>query len=475
MPALSATTPSSTRPAQTRSSEPHFSPPLSIANLHARYRAGESPGHILDEIEARIVQVDDPGIFISRPPRLALDQAIARLPPFDPELYPLWGIPFVVKDNIDVAGLPTTAGCPAFSYSPEETAPVVDRLVAAGAILVGKTNLDQFATGLVGVRTPYSVPRNPFDETRVPGGSSSGSAVAVAQGLASFSLGTDTAGSGRIPAAFNNLVGLKPSIGALSTRGVVPACRSLDCVAIFALGVIDAQRVFDAACAFDEADPFSRTFADAPAEPIKRLGIPRAVDINFFGDDTAETAWVHALEKIPQQGVEQIGEVDIAALLESAKLLYDGPFVAERRAAVGSFFDTQADALHPTTREIIKAAERYSAVDLFNGIYALKAFAREADRIWASIDALVVPTAPIFPTLEDLRADPIVPNSRLGTYTNFVNLLDMCAIAVPGPFRPDGLPAGVTLIAPRGRDRALADLATRIFPGLGGCERVAST
>ena len=444
--------------------------PMSLAALHERYRAGETPARLCAEIDARISRIDDPGIFISRPSPAAREAALARLGRFDPQRYPLWGIPFVVKDNIDVAGMETSAACPGFAYLPDETAPVVARLMAAGAILIGKANLDQFATGLVGVRTPYPVPRNPFDATRVPGGSSSGSAVAVARGIASFSLGTDTAGSGRIPAAFNNLVGLKPSIGALSSRGVVPACRSLDCVSIFALGVGDARRVFDVACAYDEADPFSRRIAAEPSSPVARLGLPRAADIDFFGDDAAETAWEQALERLSGCGVTLSPGIDIAPLLESAKLLYDGPFVAERRVAVGRFFETGADAMHPTTRAIIAGAQRYSAADLFDAMHRLKAFARAADHIWSEIDALVVPTAPAFPTLAELQADPLGPNARLGTYTNFVNLLDMCAIAVPGPFRQDGLPAGVTLIAPRGRDRALAECARQFFPGYGGHE-----
>ncbi len=443
---------------------------MSITALHDRYRAGETPAGLFAEIDARIDRVDDPGIFISRPARADRDDALARLGRFDPERYPLWGIPFVVKDNIDVAGMETSAGCPEFAYVPDRTAPVVEHLMAAGAILVGKSNLDQFATGLVGVRTPYPVPRNPFDAARVPGGSSSGSAVAVARGLASFSLGTDTAGSGRVPAAFNNLVGLKPSIGALSTRGVVPACRSLDCVSVFALGVADARRVFDVACVYDEADPFSRQMPAVSDSRIARLGLPRAADIEFFGDDAAQAAWERALEMLAGSGVTLSPDIDISPLLASAKLLYDGPFVAERRVAVGRFFETRADAMHPTTRAIIDGAQRYSAADLFDAMHRLKAFAREADRIWSEVDALVVPTVPIFPTLAELQADPLGPNARLGTYTNFVNLLDMCAIAVPGPFRHDDLPAGVTLIAPRGRDRAIAELAQKLFPGFGGHE-----
>lgn len=454
---------------------PTTPPPLSIEALHARYRAGDSPLTVLAEIEERIARVDDPGIFISRPSLEALGEAIAHLPKFDVDRFPLWGVPFVVKDNIDIASMPTTAACPGFSHEPAETAPVVERLVAAGAFVVGKANLDQFATGLVGVRTPHPVPRNPFDQRRVPGGSSSGSAVAVAQGLASFSLGTDTAGSGRIPAAFNNLVGLKPSLGVISTRGVIPACRSLDCVSIFALAVEDARRVFDVACAFDEPEPFSRKFAPESARRISRLGIPRAQDMHFFGDEAARWAWSEAMRAMEGVDVETVAGIDISPLLESAKLLYEGPFVAERRAAVGSFFDSNADALHPTTRGIIAAAEKYSAVDAFNGIYALKAFARAAESIWRTVDAIVVPTAPIFPTLADLAADPIGPNARLGTYTNFVNLLDMCAIAIPGPFRIDGLPAGLTLIAPRDHDHSLADLAARAFPGFGGYRKEPAT
>lgn len=443
---------------------------LDRRSLHASYRASADANAAARAVIAasleRLRRLDDPGIFLHLRPEADLAADIAALPPFDPEAHPLWGLPFAVKDNIDIAGLPTTAACPEFAYVARKTAPVVKRLLKAGAIMIGKTNLDQFATGLVGVRTPYPVPRNAFDAARVPGGSSSGSAVAVAQGLVSFALGTDTAGSGRIPAAFNNLVGLKPTLGALSTRGVVPACRTLDCVSIFALGVDDARAVFDAAVAYDIKEPYSRRVRQSRRECL-RIGVPRPQDLCFFGDAMAEAAWRAVLDRLAADGVKPV-ETPIAHLLETAELLYAGPWVAERRAAVGAFMDKRPEALHPVTKAILAGAGRFTAVDGFNAFYRLAALRRQADATFRKIDALAVPTAPVFPTLADLAADTLGPNTRLGTYTNFVNLLDLAAIAAPGPLRGDGLPAGVTFIGPAGTDHALSRLAGRFFPGLGG-------
>ncbi len=436
--------------------------------LHARYRGGASAADIVGQCLARLDAVADPGIFLHLVSGAQVLEAAAQLPAFDPARFPLWGVPFAVKDNIDVAGLPTTAACPGYSYIAGATAPVVQHLLDAGAILLGKTNLDQFATGLVGVRTPYPVPRNAFDAARVPGGSSSGSAVAVAQGIVTFALGTDTAGSGRIPAAFNNLVGLKPTLGALSTRGVVPACRTLDAVSIFAANVADAVAVFDVAAVFDRVEPYARPLP-AHQRSIARVGIPMAKDLRFFGDDLAHEAWVESRDKLAGTGAELV-EIDFAPFLDCAQMLYSGPWVAERRAAVGRFMDEQADALHPVTRRILAGAEAYSAVDCFNAMYRLAAFRRISDGVFEALDGLCVPTAPIFPTLADLAADPLGPNTKLGTYTNFVNLLDLAAIAAPGPFRRDGLPAGLTLIGPAGSDRQLATVAARFFTGTGGVQ-----
>ena len=438
-----------------------------IASLHAGYRAGTLPAAVIDAVHARHAMVADPGIFIDLVPAGEARKAALALPPFDPVRYPLWGIPFAVKDNIDVAGRPTTAACPAYAYTPDVSAPVVDLLLAAGAILIGKTNLDQFATGLVGVRTPYPVPKNAFDPARVPGGSSSGSAIAVAQGIVSFALGTDTAGSGRIPAGLNNLVGLKPSLGALSTRGVVPACRTLDCISVFALTVSDARAVFDVAAAHDPADPYSRPLAQMAASPIRTIGVPRPQERHFFGDAFAEAAFDAAIARLPALGLT-IREIDMSGFFEVARLLYEGPWVAERRAAVRHFMDEQPAAMHPVTRAILAKADTISATEAFEAFYRLAALRRATELVWQDIEALAVPTTPITPTLADLEADPIGPNSRLGTYTNFVNLLDLAAIAAPGPFRADGFPAGLTFIAPRGTDHRLAALAERYFPGIGG-------
>jgi allophanate hydrolase len=437
-----------------------------IASLHDFYAMGGNPEHVIALSHQRLAAAADPGIFIHLLPTSDTRATALALGKFDPVSKPLWGIPFAVKDNIDVAGLPTTAACPDFAFQPSVHAPVVARLLEAGAILIGKTNLDQFATGLVGVRTPYPAPKNPFDPERVPGGSSSGSAVAVARRCVSFSLGTDTAGSGRVPAGLNNLVGLKPSLGALSTRGVLPACKTLDCVSIFALNVADARRVFDLVAHFDAQDPYSRPFV-AHDGKVRMLGVPRQQDRLFFGDRAAERAYEKALSDMSRAGLP-MREINMSDFFAVAQLLYEGPWVAERRAAIRAFMDKKPEALFPVTRNIISSADLFSATDMFEAFYKLQALRRATEKIWDEIDALVVPTSPIAPKVVDLEADPIGPNSRLGTYTNFVNLLDLCALAVPGPFRSDGMPAGTTLIAPRGHDRILTDLGARIFGGTGG-------
>jgi allophanate hydrolase len=377
---------------------------------------------------------------------------------------PLLGMPFAIKDNINMAGLPTTVGCPSYAAAAAtEHAAVVQRLVDAGAIPVGKTNLDQFATGLVGTRSPYGAVPNPFDASRVSGGSSSGSAYVVATGQVPFALGTDTAGSGRVPAGFCNISGLKPTRGWLSTRGVVPACRSLDCVSVFALSPEDAWSVAASAAGPDPLDAFSRE-ALAPALRVDRLeglriGVPQPLE--FFGDAAAEQAFGSALERVQALGCRLV-EIPFDALQRAAQLLYQGPWVAERHAAVGDFLARRPPDADPTVAEIVLAGALPPAHELFRAQHELEAIRRHAAQMWRNIDVMLVPTAPTHPTLAELRADPLEPNRRLGHYTNFVNLLDMAAHALPGPFRSDGLPAGVTLIGPAFSDLALARLATRL-------------
>ena len=429
-------------------------PLLDRATLHARYAAGARAEEVIAAAYERLAKVNDPGIFIHLVPRETAMTRVAALPAFDPARYPLWGLPVAVKDNIDVAGLPTTAGCPAYAYVPDATAPAAQRLLDAGAVLVGKTNLDQFATGLVGVRTPYPVPRNARDPARVPGGSSSGSAVAVARGIVSLALGTDTAGSGRVPAALNGIVGLKPSLGAVSSRGVVPACRSLDCVSVFAANVADAWAGFSVIAGQDAEDPFSRPVPLGPWAAPQRVGVPRVAELDGA---EAVAAWEAALARLRAPGVS-IVPINMAEFHEAARLLYDGPWVAERAAAVGEFVAAHPDVVHPVTRGILAGAARFSAVDAFRGFYRLQELKRRTARVWAEVEALAVPSVPNFPTLAELQADPLGPNARLGAYTNFVNLLDLAAIAVPGPARPDGLPGGATFIGPRGGGAALAAL-----------------
>jgi len=437
-----------------------------IGDLHAAYAAGQQPAEVISDIYRRVAAVNDPGIFITLLPETTALAAAAQLPAFDPGTKPLWGIPFAVKDNIDVAGVLTTAACPAFAYTPGETAFAVQRLLDAGAILIGKTNLDQFATGLVGVRTPYPVPRNAIDPAYVPGGSSSGSAIAVAHGLVTFALGTDTAGSGRVPAALNNIVGLKPSLGSVSARGVVPACRTLDTISVFAGSVADADAVYRVMQVHDPDDSWSRQLPvakPAAVPPHIRLGVPDCKGRRFTGDARSEQAFDAAIADLTRiLDDRRFAAIDMAPLFEVAGLLYSGPWVAERYHAVRELIERNPDALHPTTRRIIAKATSYSAVDAFEGLYRLADLRRLTQPIWKQIDVLVVPTFPRPRTLADLAADPIGPNSERGTYTNFVNLLDLCALAIPGRRRSDGLPSGLTLIAPRGQDGLLAAIGARL-------------
>lgn len=433
--------------------------PFNIASIQSAYAAHVEPGDVIDEVFRRIEAVADPGIFLSTCSRAEIEKDIQALGRRNLEQKPLWGIPFCVKDNIDVAGMTTTAACPAYAYTAGEDAFCVRLLKEAGALLIGKTNLDQFATGLVGVRTPYPVPKNAIDPSLVPGGSSSGSAVAVAHGIVAFSLGTDTAGSGRVPAALNNIVGLKPTLGALSATGVVPACRTLDTISVFALNVDDAYRVTSVAARYDDRDAFSR---DMPFRALVdrahlKVGVPTERTRRFFGDAVQSKAFEEALELLRQCGAE-IVEVDFETFFEVADLLYSGTWVAERYTVVADLLRGAPKALHPVTRRVIEAAEKFSAADSFRDRYKLAACQRRLVPVLAEVDLLCVPTIPTVVRMDEVERDPITPNSRLGTYTNFVNLLDLCGVTVPVRRRQDGLPGSITLLAPAGRDALAAGL-----------------
>jgi allophanate hydrolase len=432
----------------------------------------------------------DPAIWIHR----LSDEENNRFTPVN-STGALAGLTFAIKDNIDLAGVPTTAACPGFAYTPAESAHLVERLLAAGAVPVGKTNLDQFATGLVGVRSPYGVPRNVFNPEYISGGSSSGSAVAVAAGLVDFALGTDTAGSGRVPAAFNGIIGLKPTRGRLSTRGVVPACRSLDCVSIFTRDLATAARVLTAAEGFDPADPFSRqpvkchplgdtspgfTGTEGRREchligdtmaAVRRLGVPRADQLEWFGNVESPGLFAAALDRLRGLGIE-ILEVDFAPFLDAARLLYEGPWTAERFAAVGAFIENhlpangaplRADSANPagldtTVAAIIQSGKTASAADAFRASYRLAELRRAADVILASVDALVAPTAGTIYTVAEVLAEPVRLNSNLGRYNNFMNLLDLCGLTVPAGRYSFGPGFGITFIAPAWHDARLLAL-----------------
>jgi len=383
--------------------------------------------------------------------------------------WPLAGKTFAVKDNFDVTGMTTTAGCPAYGYQAEKTASVVRRLQEAGALLIGKTNMDQFATGLVGTRTPYGACSSVFDSRYISGGSSSGSAVAVAKKLVTFSLGTDTAGSGRVPAAFNGLIGLKPSRGLLSTHGVVPACRSLDCVSIFAANCVEALDAFRVARGLDPADAFSREpRAGEGAAPWLysdfRFGVPSPEQLEFFGDQEAACLYNKAVEQVQKIGGEKV-VIDFTPFRQAAELLYGGAWVAERLAAIKSFFTDHASEMDPAVRGIIGSAAKNSAADAFEGEYRLRDLCTEAREQWREMDVLVLPTTGTIYTHEQIAAEPVKLNSNLGYYTNFVNLMDLAAVAAPAGFRSDGLPFGVSFIGFAFSDEALLALAHRYLGG----------
>lgn len=437
---------------------------LQIDHLLGACRKGTlTPTDIVKEVLARIDAYHgvDGAVWISLMPAerlLARAAELEKLPCAD---LPLYGVPFAVKDNIDVEGLPTTAACPAFAYDAQDSAEVVRRLEAAGAIVVGKTNLDQFATGLVGMRSPYGQPHCVFSAEHVSGGSSSGSAVAVAAGLVSFALGTDTAGSGRVPAAFNNIVGLKPSRGVISTHGLVPACESLDCISIFAGSAADAWHVEQSAIGSDARAPYSRVME--PRNLVSgtfRFGVLREEDRFFDGCTSNAVLYDRAIRQLVELGGTAV-ELDFAPLKEAAELLYSGPFVVERLAAIQEFYRVHRADMDPTVGAIIDGASQYTATDVFNGIYRQHLLQQVAGRMWHEFDVMLLPTAPRLPSKQDVLAQPVAANSVLGTYTNFVNLLDMAACAVPAGFAPDGLPFGVTFIGPAFTDHDLAALAGR--------------
>jgi allophanate hydrolase len=438
-------------------------PNLSIDHLLSAYRSATlTPGAVLGMIREQAHHCRDDNIWIRLLSEAEIAPYLDVLAQHDPDNLPLYGIPFAIKDNIDLAGIPTTAACTEFAYTPKQSAYVVERLIAAGAVPVGKTNLDQFATGLVGTRSPWGAVRNAFDPRYIAGGSSSGSAVAVAKGLASFALGTDTAGSGRVPAAFNNLVGVKPTRGLISTSGVVPACRSLDCVSVFALDSNDAAAVMAVTATCDPLDPYARALRPGPgARERFRFGVPRAAQLEFFGDAAAAALYQEALERLAGLGGEPV-TVDLQPFLEAARLLYQGPWIAERYAAIEDFIEQHGEAMLPVTREIIAAGRAIGAVDAFKGLHRLQALQRDADEILRTVDFVVTPTAGTLYTIDAVNSDPLRLNSRLGYYTNFMNLLDCSAVAVPAGFRADGLPFGVTLFAPAFHDAALLAYAARL-------------
>ena len=455
---------------------------MDIGSLERMYRDGRlTPSETVVQIYDEIAMRGEQPVWISLVSREE-NLARARELEADPanRALPLFGIPFAVKDNFDVAGLPTTAACPAFARMAAENAVSVQLLLDAGAILIGKTNMDQFATGLVGTRTPYGVCSSVFDPDYISGGSSSGSAVAVAQGLVSFSLGTDTAGSGRIPAAFNQLIGLKPTRGLISTRGLLPACRTLDCVSVFAETCADSAKVLAVIRGFDAKDPYSRTASTGQnatpwsSAPKFIFGVPRRDQLEFYDDDAADAAYRRAIAGMLELGGEAV-EFDYEPFRKAANLLYKGPWVAERLAAIGDFLTSEPETVDPTVGAIITGAAKYSAVEAYEACYALEELRRKTEQTWGQVDFLFLPTAPTHYSIEQVQAAPVALNTNLGYYTNFVNLLDLAAVAVPAGFKTDGLPFSTSLIGPAFSDEGLLQIADRLHRrmaiSLGGSQR----
>jgi allophanate hydrolase len=441
-------------------------PNLSIGDLLDGYRSRRfSVTAVMEHVLARIAEAPQRHVWISLLPAERVLAYARALELRSPDSLPLYGVPFAIKDNIDLEGVFTTAACPDYAYMPQTSAFTVQRLIEAGAIPIGKTNLDQFATGLVGTRSPYGACRNSVDQEYVSGGSSAGSAVAVATGLVSFALGTDTAGSGRVPAAFNNIIGLKPTCGRLSTSGVVPACRSIDCVSIFALTADDAARVCAVAEGYDRTDAYSRKLNVSATSPNLttgpfRFGIPRADQLEFFDDSEYARLFFESVKRLEQLGGQCV-EIDFAPFRAAARLLYDGAWIAERFEAVGEFIERRPDSVHPITRQLILASGTLTAADAFRSMHRLADARRAATEAWGDIDVLVTPTAGTIYKIADVEWEPFRLNANLGYYTNFVNFLDLAGVAVPAGFREDGLPFGITLVGVAWSDEALLRLADR--------------
>ena len=436
---------------------------LSITSLQKKYRDSElSLQDMVETVLGEIEKMRDNNIWITVLSEQQILEFVQQLPNQQTDEFPLYGVPFAIKDNIDLIGVSTTVGCPEYAYTPEKSAYAVQRLIDVGAIPIGKTNLDQFATGLVGTRSPYGVIPNSFDSDYIAGGSSSGSAVSVATGQVSFSLGTDTAGSGRIPAAFNNLIGVKPTRGLISTSGVVPACKSLDCVSIFALNPDDAELINSVVCYFDESDPYSRMNLDSRTKTTFRFGIPRDDQFAEFSDPEFLALFKNSIEDLKQLGAECI-EIDFSPFIEAAKLLYEGPWVAERYTAIRDFIENKPEAIFPVTRQIIEPAASLKTIDAFESLYKLQTLKRQADQQLDQVDFIFTPTAASIYKIDEVESDPVRLNSNLGYYTNFMNLLDYSAIAIPAGFREDGLPFGVTLFAHAFEDASLLSYSKKIL------------
>jgi len=445
---------------------------LTTDTLGALFRSNAlRPTDIVRAVYARIRSCNAGGIWITLVPEEQALAAAAALqeyisPRLGPDQLPLYGVPFAVKDNIDVSGLPTTAACPDFAYTPTQSAPAVAACLAAGAILIGKTNLDQFATGLVGTRSPYGACSSAFDSRYISGGSSSGSAIAVARGLVSFALGTDTGGSGRIPAGYNNIFGLKPTRGLVSTTGLVPACRSLDCVSIFAQRAEDARAVLHVMRGFGAPNEFSRPDATTAHLGERwsqgacfRFGVLAPHNQLFFDHDESAQCYAAAIDRLVGMGGTPI-EVDFSAFREAGGLLFNGPWIAERYGDLAGFIGSHPDSLLWVTRQILESGARISGAEVFEAQHRLRRLVQKAQYQLTELAFLVVPTAPRPYTLAEIAADPIATNNEIGHYTYFVNVLDLCAHAVPNGRLRSGMATGITFVALACRDDTLASFGS---------------